>query len=139
MIEEGSKVSIEFTLKLDDDSVVDSNVGKDPLEYVQGEQTVLPTIQKELEGMKENDTVAVTVEPGNAFGDVDPEAFEEVEPQQVPEEARKEDALLRAKDDQGNERMFRVHEVHDDKIVIDCNHPLAGKTLHFDIKVVAVN
>ena len=139
MIESGSEVAIEFTLKLDDDTVIDSNVGKEPLVYVQGEQKILPAIQKELEGLKENDTANVTLEPADAFGEVNPEAFEEVEVSQVPEEARKENALLRAKDNNGQEHMFRVHEIHDDKIVIDCNHPLAGKTLHFDIKVVSIN
>ncbi|HSR63378.1 MAG TPA: FKBP-type peptidyl-prolyl cis-trans isomerase [Gammaproteobacteria bacterium] len=139
MIENGSEVAIEFTLKLDDDTVIDSNVGKEPLVYIQGEQKILPAIQKELEGLDENDTTNVTLEPTEAFGEIDPEAFEEVDVSQVPEEARKENTLLRAKDDGGNERMFRVHEVHDDKIVIDCNHPLAGKTLHFDIKVVSIS
>ena len=63
----------------------------------------------------------------------------EVEAEQVPEEARKVGALLLAGSAEGShQRPVRVHEVKADKIVLDFNHPLAGHSLNFDVKVVAI-
>ncbi len=135
LIEEGSSVSIEYTLKLDDGTKVDTNVGGDPLEYTQGQGQIIPGLEREMVGLKEGDTKSVKVAPKDGYGEVDPEHRREVEVQQVPEQARQVGAMLSA---EGHNMPIRVHEVRDDKIVLDFNHPLAGQTLNFDIKVLSV-
>lgn len=138
VVAEGSKVSIEYTLKLDDGSTADTNLGGKPLVYEQGKGQMLPALEKQLVGMKVNETRKVTLSPEEGYGAVNPEAFHSVPASQVPEEARKPGVVLVAEDGSGNRQQVRVHEVKGDEIVMDMNHPLAGKTLHFDVKVVGI-
>jgi len=139
MIEDGKKVSLEYTLALEDGTEVQSNVGEDPLVYEHGNGEILPALERELDGMAVEDTKQVSLQPDQAYGAVNPEAFQDVAADAIPEDARRQGALLVAEDEQGNKRTIRVHEVHDDRVVIDLNHPLAGKALQFDVKVVAVD
>ena len=134
----GKKISLEYTLVLEDGSTVASNVGKPPLLFTHGEQEILPALESALEGLGVNETRSVTLSPTEAYGPVNAEAFREVAPSTIPEEARKTGTMLVAQDQEGNSRPVRVHEVHDDKIVLDFNHPLAGKTLTFNVRVVAI-
>jgi FKBP-type peptidyl-prolyl cis-trans isomerase 2 len=138
MIEEGKQVSIEYTLTLGDGTKADSNVGEKPLVYTQGAGEILPALEQALANLDVNDTTQITILPDKAYGVVDPNAYQSVELDQIPEEARTVGQTLVAEDDSGNRRPIRIHEVHDDKIVLDFNHPLAGQTLNFDVKVVAV-
>jgi FKBP-type peptidyl-prolyl cis-trans isomerase 2 len=66
------------------------------------------------------------------------ELFKTVDAAQIPEEARKVGAMLTAQTQNGQQRPVRVSEVNGDKIVLDLNHPLAGKKLHFAVKVLSV-
>jgi len=138
VIEEGRTVSIEYTLTLDDGSTADTNVGGEPLVFEQGRQQILPALELELAGLSVDDTVEVTLPPDKGYGEVDPELFREVEPSMVPEQAREEGTQLVAEDQQGNKQLIQVREVRDESIVLDFNHPLAGETLHFAVKVVSV-
>ena len=138
-ISDGKQVSFEYTLKLDDQSVVDTNVGREPLTYTHGGERLIPGLQKGMEGMAAGETRTVTVSPDEGYGGVDPEAFREVDKKLVPETARKVGAQLQGKTQEGKEVFPRVVELKDEKIVLDFNHPLAGKTLHFDVKVLQVS
>ena len=137
-ISSGKQVSLEYTVKLEDQSVVDTNVGKQPLTYTHGTQQLIPGLQQALEGMTAGETKAVTVSPDKGYGTVDPSAFREVDKDLVPETARRVGAQLQGKTQEGKEVFPRVAEVKGEKIVLDFNHPLAGKTLHFDVKVLNV-
>jgi FKBP-type peptidyl-prolyl cis-trans isomerase 2 len=138
VIKEGSKVSLEYTLKLDDGSTADTNVGQEPLEYEQGKQEILPNLEKQLVGLKVNDTKHVTLAPEDAYGVVDPALRREVPAAQIPKEAHTPGAQLLAESQDGNRRLVKVLEVKGDKILLDLNHPLAGQRLHFDVKVLAI-
>jgi FKBP-type peptidyl-prolyl cis-trans isomerase 2 len=138
VIEEGSKVSIEYTLTLNDGSTADTNVGGEPLVYNQGQQEILPALEEALVGLAAGDTKQVVLTAEEGYGLVDPDGFQEVEPDIVPEDARTVGTLLVASDPEGNEQPIRVHEVADDKIVLDFNHPLAGEALNFDIKILGI-
>lgn len=137
-VEEGNKVAIEYTLKLDDGSTVESNVGKDPLVYVHGEGKILGALENAIEGMDVDETTKVHLDPDQAYGQPDPQALKVVEPSVVPEPAREEGQVLAYQDQAGNTRPVRVAEVKDDRIVLDFNHPLAGKSLTFEVRVVAI-
>lgn len=138
VIEEGSTVSLEFTLKLDDGSTAETNVGGEPLTFQHGKKQILPAVERQLLGLKVDDAKQVTLSAADAYGPVDPEAFQEVKRDLVPEHARKAGAALVAQDSSGRKRVARVHEVSEESIVLDLNHPLAGQTLHFDLRVVAI-
>lgn len=138
MIETGKQVSLEYTLKLQDGTEVDSNVGKDPLVYEQGSGQIIPGLEQELTGLDKGDSKTVTVPPEKAYGPVNPDAFQEIDRDKVPEESRQEGAALVARDAEGNAHPVRVYEVKNEAIVLDLNHPLAGQTLTFEVRVVDV-
>jgi FKBP-type peptidyl-prolyl cis-trans isomerase 2 len=138
MIEDGKKVSLEYTLKLDDGKVADTNVGGEALTYEQGGKQILPALENALLGLEAGDTKNVTLQPEDGYGTVDANLFETVPIAAIPEEAREAGAQLLAKAPNGQARPVRVHEVRDADIVIDLNHPLAGETLHFEVKVLEV-
>jgi FKBP-type peptidyl-prolyl cis-trans isomerase 2 len=138
VIEAGRTVSIEYTLSLDDGTKADSNVGAEPLVYQQGEQQILPALEKELAGMGVNDSKQVELSPEQGYGAVNPALVQEVEAELVPEDARHAGVRLISEDPGGNRRLVRVQEVRDDRIVLELNHPLAGETLHFDVKILAI-
>lgn len=138
MVEEGKAVTIEYTLKLDDGSTVESNVGSDPLTYVQGEARLLPALQAALSGLEENESKAVRLTPEQGYGPVNPDAFQDVGVDAIPADARSVGTQLVGQDASGNQRRMRVHAVSEDKVTLDLNHPLAGEHLNFEIKVLAV-
>lgn len=137
-IEAGSKVSLEYTLTDDEGKVLDSNRGRGPLTYVQGEQQIVPGLEKALAGMHSGEQKQVTVAPGEGYGEVDPSAVAEVPKGMLPTDALAVGTELVARNNQGTTRLVRVKEVKEETVVLDLNHPLAGKTLHFDVKVVGV-
>ena len=118
MIEPGKTVGFEFTLKLEDGSVVQSNKGSEPLTYVHGQNQILPALEQQLEGLQVDDEKAVKLAAEEAYGDVKEEAFQEVPTEQIPEDARRVGAQLSA---QGYEGAIRVAEVKDDTVVLDFN------------------
>jgi len=138
VIEEGSTVSIEYTLTLDDGDTADTNVGGEALVYNQGQQEILPALEEALIGLEVGDTKKVVLTAEEGYGLVDPDGFQDVEPDLVPEDARTVGTMLVASDPEGNQQPIRVHEVGEDKIVLDFNHPLAGQALNFDIKIIGI-
>ncbi len=139
VVEAGSTVGIEYTLTLDDGSQVDTNVGGDALRFEQGAGQIIPGLDKELLGMKVGDTKKVTVTPAEGYGEVNPEAFIEVPVTELPEGAREPGTALMTQDPSGRPQPLRVHKIEGETATLDFNHPLAGETLHFDVKVLEVN
>jgi FKBP-type peptidyl-prolyl cis-trans isomerase SlyD len=137
-VTEGKNVSLEYTLTLDDKSVVESNVGKQPLTYTHGTQQIIPGLEKALEGLAVGDTKEVTVAPADGYGEKDPEALQEVQKKLIPPDALVVGARLQGKAPDGHMVYPRVAEIKDDTVVLDFNHPLAGKTLHFDVKILDI-
>jgi FKBP-type peptidyl-prolyl cis-trans isomerase SlyD len=137
-IENGSTVHIEYTLKEDSGKVLDTNKGQQPLTYRQGEGQMIPGLETALGGMRAGETKQVTVAPADAYGAVDPAAQTEVPKELIPASALTPGTELVARGKGGQKRVVRVKEVKDKTVVLDLNHPLAGKTLHFDVKVLKV-
>lgn len=135
MIGEGTTVGFEYTLTLTDGTVVESNVGGEAVTYVQGGGQILPALESALTGLAVDDTKQVTLEPADAYGEVNPEAFQEIPIDQIPEDARVVGAVLGA---QGYEGPIRVHEIREETVVLDFNNPLAGRTLTFDIRILSL-
>ncbi len=139
MIKNGQKISLEYTVFLEDGTQVDSNIGEDPLVFVLGSHQVFPALEQALLGLKIGDTKQVTLKPEEAYGPIVKEAFREVGLETVPDQFRKEGAVLGIQDPAGGVYPIRVHQIRDQKVILDFNHPLAGKSLRFDVKVVAAD
>jgi FKBP-type peptidyl-prolyl cis-trans isomerase 2 len=138
LIENGKKVSLEYTLKLDDGTTIDTNVGKDPVTFVQGEGQIIPGLEKALAGAKLNETKEITVAPEEGYGMPNPDAFQAVPLEAIPEDLREKGKILQAQNESGEVQHVRIHEIQDDKIVLDHNHLLAGENLNFTVRVLAI-
>ncbi len=135
VIQEGSFVSIEYTLTDDTGKVIDTNVGKDPLTYIQGAGQIVKGLEQELNGLKVGDQKKVSVKPEDGYGALHEKAFQEIAREKIPIEAQKAGTMLMTKGPDGRGVPIRVHEVREKTVVVDFNHPLAGKTLNFEVKI----
>jgi FKBP-type peptidyl-prolyl cis-trans isomerase SlyD len=138
VVKDGSVVSLEYTLSGEDGKAIESNKGKEPLKYTHGGQQIVPGLEKGLAGMKPGEEKRVKVKPEEGYGPVDPKGFQEFPKDKIPSEALKVGAMLMARGPQGQQVPVRVHEIKEKTVVLDLNHPMAGKTLVFDIKVLDV-
>ena len=137
-IEKGSTVQLEYTLKDDAGAVLDSNKGQSPFTYTQGEAQLMPGLEKQLVGMHAGEEKKVVLPPEEAYGRADPGAQTEVSRDLLPAEALTVGARLMARNSTGEQRPVMVKEIKEKTVVLDLNHPLAGKTLVFEVKVLGV-
>jgi FKBP-type peptidyl-prolyl cis-trans isomerase 2 len=137
-VQNGSSVSIEYTLKDEGGQVLDTNKGKGPLTFTQGQLQIIPGLERELMGMHPGDEKKVVVKPEDAYGPVVPNAQREVPKDAVPKEGLQVGTVLLARSGSGEPRPVVVKEINEKTVVLDLNHPLAGKTLFFDVKVLGV-
>ncbi len=138
MVRNGSVVRFDYTLSDENGEVIQSTKGKDPVSYTHGQHEIISGLEKGLSGMDVNDEKTIRVQPEEAYGPVDPNAFKEVPKSDVPAAALKVGTPLRARGPNGEELVTHVCEVKPETVVLDFNHPLAGKTLNFEIKVVDI-
>ncbi|MDD4956810.1 MAG: peptidylprolyl isomerase [Candidatus Omnitrophica bacterium] len=137
-VEKGRTVTFDYTLTVDGE-VVDTSRGKEPLEYVQGESGLIPGLTKRMEGMRTGEERKITVPSAEAYGEIRGEAFREIPRSRLPEGMEPAAGImLQAEQQDGGVVPVRISEVRDDVVVIDFNHPLAGKDLLFEVKIVSV-
>ena len=135
----GDNVSIHYTGTLDDGTVFDSSDGRDPLQFEVGSGQIIPGLDRAIEGMAVGDKKQVNVPADEAYGQPAAEARHEVDRSQIPEHIPLEPGLqLQMQTPDGQAIPVRVAEVSDEVVVLDANHPLAGKDLTFDIELVAI-
>jgi FKBP-type peptidyl-prolyl cis-trans isomerase SlyD len=137
-VETGSSVSIEYTLKDEGGQVLDTNKGKGALTFTQGQRQIIPGLEREMIGMRAGDEKKVVVKPEDGYGPVMPNARTEVPKDAIPKEGLKVGTPLMARSGSGETRPVVVKEIKESTVVLDLNHPLAGKTLFFDVKVLGV-
>jgi FKBP-type peptidyl-prolyl cis-trans isomerase SlyD len=138
IIEKGSTVTFEYTLTLENKEVIDSNVGADPLTFTHGSSEIIPGLEDQMTGMKNGDQKQIAVQPEDAYGPMLEEAIIDLRTEQVPVNSRHVGAMLQTQSPEGQIIRGRITEIDDNKAVIDLNHPLAGKTLFFDVKILGV-
>ncbi len=136
-IENNQVVGIEYELKeKGGNEVIDSNKGQAPLEFIVGKGQIIPGLEKELIGMNVGDKKQITVLASEAYGDINPDAVDELPKEQFAGIDLQPGLPLYGQGENGETIQVVVKEVKDDSVVIDYNHPLAGKDLVFDVNVV---
>jgi FKBP-type peptidyl-prolyl cis-trans isomerase SlyD len=132
----GSVVGIDYSLHLGDGRVVDASEPDAPLTYLHGEGQIVPGLESALEGLSAGESKQVVVAPSDGYGDHDPRGLQEVPRGAFPADFEPSAGMhLTAEGPDGEPVPFSVQEVRPETVVIDLNHPLAGKTLHFDVTV----
>lgn len=139
-VEDGVVVSLAYQLRLDDGEEIDSAGSDEPLVYLHGAQNIIPGLEQALTGMKVGDARRVSVSPGDAYGEMDPDAFQLVPYDAFPEDIELEEGMGLHMVESGTGRQVEatISELRDDGALLDLNHPLAGETLHFDVEVVGL-
>ena len=138
MIEDGKKVTFDYTLTVDG-KTVDTTEGKNPMEYTQGQGQIIPGLEKEMAGMTSGEEKKIDLKAVDAYGEVNPEAVQEVPRSMFPSDLKLQAGMaIPLQDKEGRQFTAVLEEIRDEIAVLNFNHPLAGKDLSFDIKIVNV-
>jgi FKBP-type peptidyl-prolyl cis-trans isomerase SlyD len=132
-------VLIEYTIRNQDGRIVDTSIGRGPLEYLHGYAQIVPGVERAVEGLAPGSSVDVELGPDEGYGDRDPEAVLVIPRRLLPDGDEVEaGTMFRAFRPDGRPVIFSVLDVFDDTIVVDANHPLAGQHLRIRVEVLSV-
>lgn len=138
-VEENKIVGIEYEVfDADTKELVDQNTSDNLLEFLVGAKNIIPGLEKAVMGLAISETKNVTVTPEDAYGAYNDDALEEVPSEQFEGIDLQEGMTLYAKDEQGQSIPAIVKTIGESNILVDYNHPLAGKTLNFDVEIVEI-
>jgi FKBP-type peptidyl-prolyl cis-trans isomerase SlyD len=137
-IENGVVVSMAFRLVVENEEI-DFAGENEPLEYLHGAENIVPGLETALTGRQVGDTLQVTVSPEEGYGEYDEEDIFEFDRAEIPGAENLEPGMfIEIEDEDGYIDEGIIQEVTAESVVVDFNHPLSGKVLNFDVKVVAL-
>ncbi|MBE7552309.1 MAG: peptidylprolyl isomerase [Anaerolineales bacterium] len=135
-VADGMVVSLDYTLCLDDGQVIDSSNGREALQFLQGQGQIIPGLEQALYGMEVGEEKEVEVAPGDGYGETDPDAYQMVPHDVFPPDMELSEGMgLRMRDEAGQPLEAYVADVSPEGVLLDFNHPLAGETLYFHVKI----
>jgi FKBP-type peptidyl-prolyl cis-trans isomerase SlyD len=138
IVKDGLLISLDYTLKSPEGKILETSKGREPLRYIHGQKMMIPGLEKELAGMKVGGEKHVRVKPEDGYGKINPNAVREIPKEKVPPNALKVGATLASREPNGSVVPMTVKQIKEKSVVMDMNHPMAGKTLVFDVKVVDI-
>jgi len=136
MVKKDSVVSVSYSLKNSEGKQLDEASEDAPLAYLHGVGQIVPGLEKELEGMTVGDKKEVTVTPAEGYGEIDPALKMEIPRANFPEDMEIKTGQQFSSEMGDKHQVFTVIAQEGDKIRVDGNHPLAGETLHFSVKIL---
>lgn len=135
----GTKITLHFALQLDNGDMVDSNFERDPATFTVGDGNLLPGFEKALFGMLEGEHKTVVIKPEDGFGQRNPNNIQEIARSQFsPDLELSEGLMLSFADAQKTELPGVVQSYDDDVVVVDFNHPLAGRDILFEVAIIKI-
>lgn len=135
----GTKITLHFALQLDNGDMVDSNFERDPATFTVGDGNLLPGFEKALFGMLEGEHKTLVIKPEDGFGQRNPNNIQEIARSQFsPELELSEGLMLSFADAQKTELPGVVQRFDDDVVVVDFNHPLAGRDILFEVAILKI-
>lgn len=137
-IADGLVVSLAYILKVDGEEV-DRAERDDPFEYLHGADNIVPGLENALAGKRVGDRLTLTIAPEDGYGEYDEDEIEELDRSELPgAETLEPGTMVQLEDEDGYVYVATVARVTPDSVVLDFNPPLAGKTLDYDVEVLAV-
>ncbi|MCM1322358.1 MAG: peptidylprolyl isomerase [Bacteroides sp.] len=137
-IADNKVVSLEYTLKDSGGEILDSTEISGPIDYIHGQNSLIPALEKELDGKQDGESFSVTLTPKDAYGERSQELIAEVPKSHFPADAEIEAGMQFEAENDAGSQLVTIAEVKDATVIVDANHPLAGKTLTFDIKISGI-
>ena len=135
---QNSVVLMDYTVKDDEGNIIDTSSGHEPLAFIVGLGNIIPGLEREFIGKKKGDAFTVTVKPEDGYGDKD-DALVEVVPRAQFAGVKNLGVGMQLQAQTDDDTMVvTVINLTETEVTVDANHPLAGKTLNFDVKVVDV-
>jgi len=135
-IEKGNKIKVEYEGKFEDGTVFDSSKGKEPLAFEAGSGQVIKGFDEAVIGMEKDQEKEFSIEPKEGYGEIKPDLKQEVPRTNLPKDQEPKVGMgIMLTAPNGQQMPSQIMEVTDEKVVIDLNHPLAGKKLIFNIKI----
>ncbi len=131
---DGDTVSINYTGKLEDNTVFDASKGRGPLKFKVGTEQIIPGMNNAVRGMKVGEKKTVSIPPTEAYGNRNEKLIFDIPLKQLPQGVKPGSKLMNP---QGHP--VTVKEINGENAVLDANHFLAGKTLIFDIEMVSID
>jgi FKBP-type peptidyl-prolyl cis-trans isomerase 2 len=141
IVSNGSKVSLDYEGRLESGEIFDTSKHGDhshPLEFEVGSGQVIPGFDKAVLGMKVGEEKEFSIEPEEAYGNVNPELKKEIPKNALPKEQEPKPGMTLIVSTPQGQFPVKILEVNKDDVVIDLNHPLAGKKLIFKIKLLEI-
>lgn len=137
-IGQNTEVTLHFALHLENGDTVDSTFDKAPATFTVGDGNLLPGFEAALFGFKAGDRRSLSIAPENAFGQPNPQNVQVMPRAQFTDMELSEGLLVIFNDAANTELPGVVKQFDDDQVTIDFNHPLAGKTLNFEVEILEV-
>jgi len=139
VIEKDRVVKMHYTLKNDEGKTLDSSQDSAPLEYLHGQNGIIPGLEQALAGKQAGDQVQVRVEPALAYGERIPELVQAVDIKAFSGVDKVEPGMVfQVQSEQGQPQQLVVEKIEGDQVTVDGNHMLAGQALNFDVEIVEV-
>lgn len=136
----GDKVKVHYTGKLDNGEVFDSSEGRNPLEFTIGENQVLKKFESSVEGLEIGESTKVSIPAEEAYGKRQEHLVVKVPKEKLPENITPEIGMkLQSQSPDGQVMVIKILELGENDITIDANHELADEDLHFDIELVSIS
>ncbi|MGM0589469.1 MAG: FKBP-type peptidyl-prolyl cis-trans isomerase [Bacteroidota bacterium] len=137
--EQGSTVKVHYTGTLKNGQQFDSSRERDPLEFTLGEGKLIPGFEEAVTGMEVGDVESITIPAKEAYGERRDDLVVEVSKEELPQNAEPEVGMqLELKNQDGQAIPVQITEIKDEVVVLDANHPLAGKDLNFEIELLEI-
>ncbi|NIM95380.1 MAG: peptidylprolyl isomerase [Anaerolineales bacterium] len=137
-ISDGKVASFHYKLTNNEGKLLDSSEGHEPLSYIHGDGMIIPGLERELTGKSEGDQFSVSIEPVDAYGEVEDNLIQTVSRDIFPSDQEVEPGMQFEARSENGIQLVTVIRVEGNQVTIDGNHPLAGERLNFDIEVTEV-
>jgi len=137
---QGKSVKVHYHGTLNDGTVFDSTYEESPMDFTIGDGEIIPGFEEAVEGMDEGEKKSITVEPDKAYGEYNEKGVVQVPRENLPEDIQPEMGMMLQLNTPEDQVVYvTITDMDEENVTLDANHPLAGKTLNFDIELLQIN
>ena len=135
----GDTVRVHYEGQLSDGTIFDSSLEREPIEFILGQDTVIPGFEQALIGMEVGESKDVSIPPEDGFGEYSEDLVVNIEKSILPPDINPELGMqLEVSSEEETPRVFTIAEIAEDSVTLDGNHPLAGKEIAFKIELLEI-
>jgi peptidylprolyl isomerase len=136
----GDKVRVHYEGQLSDGTIFDSSLEREPIEFILGQDTVIPGFEQAVLGMEAGESKDVSVPPEDGFGEYSEDLVVNIEKSMLPPDINPELGMQLevSSEEEESPRVFTIADIAEDSLTLDGNHPLAGEEIAFKIELLEI-